>query len=166
LGIFQSLDGCRSGVFRRRRGGALGLRLGGGLFRGRWRRLVAFAEARLEGVPELHVLMDRLGAADQRFFGLDVVGIGDAAVNRAHSGARFVIMKADAFGAEQRVDHVELFALRDRVVGTLGLASAAVDTLARYHRGHAATPLVGIFFLERERFILVENEARCKLAAL
>src|ERR1051325_7918567 len=81
--------------------------------------------------------MNRLGARDERVLALHVVGIGHAAIDRAHRGAGFVVVKPDAFGAEQRVDDVELLALADRVVGAFGLACPAVDALACDHRRHS-----------------------------
>src|SRR3546814_8664553 len=43
---------------------------------------------------------------------------------------------ADAFGAARRVDHVDRFALRDRLVGTGRLADIAVDAEFVDLQGH------------------------------
>src|SRR3546814_1390065 len=43
---------------------------------------------------------------------------------------------ADAFGAARRVDHVDRFALRDRLVGTSRLADIAVDSEFVDLQGH------------------------------
>src|SRR6185503_600723 len=51
------------------------------------------------------------------------------ALDRTHGLAGFVIVEADALGAELRIDHIDVFALADRLVGALGLAGAAVDAL-------------------------------------
>ena len=85
---------------------------------------------------ELLVRVQLLGAAEEVLFGFDVVRIGDAALDRAHRLARLVVVEADALGAQVRIDHVDVVALGDRLVGALRLAGAAVDALLGNHRGH------------------------------
>src|SRR6185369_10695860 len=68
--------------------------------------------------------------------GLAVVRVGDAAVDRAHGGARLLPVEPDALGAERGVDDVDVLTLRDRAVRALGLAGAAVDALLGDDRGH------------------------------
>ena len=58
-----------------------------------------------------------------------MLGIGQAALDRAHGLAGLVVVEADALGAELGVDHVDLVALADRLVRALGLARAAVDAI-------------------------------------
>src|SRR6185295_5112986 len=76
----------------------------------------------------------------ENFFALDIIGIGDADVNRTDSGAGFVIVKTDALRAKLRIDDVNRLALRDRVVWTLWLTRAAVDAVVGNHRCHEADP--------------------------
>jgi len=58
--------------------------------------------------------MEFLCAFDQGLFGLRIVGIGNAAINRAYRRALFLIEKPDAFGALVRSDVIRV--LLDGVV--------------------------------------------------
>ena len=64
----------------------------------------------------------------QLFFRFTVVLVRDTAVYRADFLAGFFAMKADAFGAEIRLDFVEIFAFGDCSVWTFRFANATVDT--------------------------------------
>src|ERR1700737_931566 len=87
---------------------------------------------------ELLVRMQLLRALEERGLGLGDVGVGNAAIHRAHGGAGLPVLEADAFGAELWIDHEDVLALADRLVGTLGLAGPTVDALLRDHRRHRA----------------------------
>src|SRR4051812_20397221 len=65
------------------------------------------------------VVEDRLRLRDVR--------IGNAAVDGTDGRAGFLLVEADAFGAEDRVDDEDVLALADGAVRALRLASAAVD---------------------------------------
>src|SRR6185312_8400256 len=65
----------------------------------------------------------------QRIARLDVIRIVGDAVDRADLAALRRVEMADALGAARGIDHVDLLALRDRVVRALGLANVAVDAL-------------------------------------
>ena len=103
--------------------------------------------------PSLGVKGSRAG--QQYALGLGVVRIGNAAIDRAHCGACFVIMKTDTFGALGGNDVIDI--LRDsrarlpiefpfhtaavyRRVWAFWLASTAVDAFARYSGRHSLTP--------------------------
>src|SRR5512133_2368192 len=64
---------------------------------------------------------------------------GDAAVDRAHGGARGRVVLALALRALRRIDHVDLVTLADRAVRALGLAGAAVDALLGDLQGHRSS---------------------------
>ena len=101
---------------------------------------MAFAEAGFEVIANLSLGMKRASACNQNFFRFDVIGIRYTAIHRANRGASLKIMEADAFGAKLRIDDKDGFTLRDRIVGALGLACAAVDTLIGNHRSHDIGP--------------------------
>jgi hypothetical protein len=65
---------------------------------------------------------------EERFF-FPNLGIGQTAFDGTNRLTRFVIVKSDALRAEVRVDHVDLVAFADRLVGTLRFTSAAVYTI-------------------------------------
>src|SRR5262249_53233365 len=69
------------------------------------------------------------GARQEDLFRLDDLRIGEAALHGADRLTRLVIVEADALGAELGIDHVDLVALADGLVGTLRLACAAVDAI-------------------------------------
>src|SRR5258708_21595605 len=98
-------------------------------------------------------------ACEQDSLGLEVTWIGDAAIDRAYRGPRFMIVEADAFGAFGRTDVIDVLRYRrmrlavelpvyraraDCGVGTFRLACSAVDTFARNRRRHLLTPLRSI----------------------
>jgi len=68
--------------------------------------------------------MQLLGATEQRFLGLGIVGIGDAAFDRADGLARLVVVEADALGAKVGIDYVNIIAFADGLVRAFRLASA------------------------------------------
>src|SRR5205085_7774871 len=80
--------------------------------------------------------MDLLRAREEGLFALGNVRIGDAAVHRADRRAGFLVVEADALGAEHGIDDEDVLALADGLVGALRLASAAVDALLGDHRRH------------------------------
>src|SRR5438067_1748396 len=76
------------------------------------------------------------GALVQHGFVFRDVRIRNAAVDRTHRRARFLLVKADALGAQLRVDDEDVLALTDGLVRTLRFAGAAVDALHGDHRRH------------------------------
>src|SRR5687768_7711481 len=101
--------------------------------------LLAKARGKAAGVDspsELRVFgMQSESALEEHVLRLFVVRIGQAAFDRADRLTRFVIVEADALGAELRIDHVDRVTLRDGFVGTFGLAGAAVDAVFGDARG-------------------------------
>jgi hypothetical protein len=94
------------------------------------------AESGGELLREFLVRMDRLRPFDEEALLLGVVGVRDAAVNRADGSALLGVVESDALGAELGIDDVDVVLLADRLVGTLGLAGAAADAFLGNHRGH------------------------------
>jgi hypothetical protein len=68
-------------------------------------------------------------ALDERLLVLDVIRIRQTALDGTHRLASLVVVEADALRAELGIDDVDLLALADGLVRTLGLASAAVDAV-------------------------------------
>ena len=131
--------------------GAIGRR-----FRARcWRRCAAlFAKARRRIVGERRLRMQLARALKQHAFGLEIGGVGDAAIDGAYCRACFMVVEADAFRALRRHDVVNVLRYRgarravkfprnsariNRRVRTFRLACSAVDTFARDRRRHLAT---------------------------
>src|SRR5437588_10286433 len=85
------------------------------------------AGGKLGGRRQLLVGMEPPGPLVQRRFRLDDVRIRDAAVHRAHRRARLLLVEADALGAQLRIDHEDVLALADRLIGALRHTGAAVD---------------------------------------
>src|ERR687895_1934206 len=83
---------------------------------------------------------ERSSAYNQRFFRFDVIRVSYAAIYRANGGAGLEIMKANAFSAKLRIDDKDSFTLRNRIVGALGLACAAIDALVSNDRSHDIGP--------------------------
>ena len=67
----------------------------------------------------------------------DEIRIDRDAVDRADLAALRLVEVADALGALRRVDHVDLGALRDRLVRALGLADVAVDAFVGDDQRHS-----------------------------
>ena len=90
--------------------------------------------------------MHCLGALEQDRFCLDIVGVGDAAIHRAHHGAPLVVGEADALDARIGIDHVNrpLLVLADAMVRTDVLACAAGDAIAGDYERHRRDPLSGV----------------------
>ena len=94
-----------------------------------------FPEPRRERVArrallELFVVaVERDGALNQHFLGLDVLRVGQAALHRADRLAGFVIVETHAFGAQIRIDDVNFIAFGDGVIRAFRLARSAVDTV-------------------------------------
>jgi hypothetical protein len=79
-----------------------------------------------------------LRPSKQDLFGFLVVRVWYATLNRAHRLACLVIEEPDALTASGGVDNVLAIALADSVVGTFGLASAAVDAFVGNVGSHVA----------------------------
>ena len=84
--------------------------------------------------------MKLTSSRDEHRLAFDIVGVRDTNVDRTDRGARFIVMKTDAFGAQLGIDDVNRLALRDCVIRALGLAGAAVDAVVGNHRCHEADP--------------------------
>src|ERR1700674_270438 len=78
----------------------------------------ALSKSRREFGAEGLIGMEHASALDQNLFGLGNVGIGDAAIDRAHRRALFLIEEADALGAFVGDDVIDVFLdrRRDRAV--------------------------------------------------
>src|ERR1700719_933883 len=115
----------------------------------------ALSKPRREFGAEGLIGMQHACALDQYLFGFGNVRVGDAAIDRAHRGALFLIEEADALGAFVGDDVIDVFldrrlgravefplraALVNRGVGALRLARAAVDAFFCYQRGHFRAP--------------------------
>jgi len=99
----------------------------------------------LKTVAEIRFRVQSAGTGDQHLFGLDIIRIGHAHIDRANRSARFVIMKPDAFGAELWIDHVNRITLADCVIWAFGLTCAAINAIAGNHRCHWKTPRKPVF---------------------
>src|SRR5438105_11016539 len=81
--------------------------------------------------------MQLLRASEEVRLHLRIVRIHDTAVHRTDGGAGFLVVEAYAFGAEGRIDDVDVLTLRDGLIRTLGLACPAVDALLGDDRRHS-----------------------------
>src|SRR5436305_2262924 len=97
------------------------------------RKLGQSRELRLRVQLLRTIVEDRLRLRD--------VGIRDAAVDGAHGCAGFLLVKADALGAEHRIDDEDVLALADGAIRALRLAGAAVDAFLGDHRRHVRQSL-------------------------
>ncbi len=71
--------------------------------------------------------MEHDGPLKEIRFGFGPLGVGYAAVHRTDGGALLLVVEADTLGAASWIDLESHGAFGDRLVGTLGLADAAVD---------------------------------------
>jgi hypothetical protein len=101
----------------------------------------------LSMAPMEKAIRGRLGSAlelmelrHQLVPGLLVIGIGDAGVDGADRRALGFFEMSDALGALPGIDEVALFTCRDGLVGTLGLACAAVDAFLGDDESHRVPP--------------------------
>jgi hypothetical protein len=100
--------------------------------------------------------MQLAGALNQYLLGLEIVGVRDTAIHRTHRRAGLMIIEAHALGALGRHDIVDVLGQRrasdavelprhaagiNRGIRALGLASSAVDALARDCRCHLGLSL-------------------------
>jgi hypothetical protein len=83
------------------------------------------------------VQLDR--TSNQGILGFYVTGIWQTALHRAHRLTCLAIVETHALGAKVWIDDVDVVALRDGSVGTLGLASSAVDAVIGDARCHAGS---------------------------
>jgi hypothetical protein len=56
-----------------------------------------------------------------------MLGIERNAVDRANLLALWLVIMADAFGTESRIDHIDFLTLRNSVIRALWLANITVD---------------------------------------
>src|SRR5262245_8804852 len=104
--------------------------------------------------------MDGAHLHQQLLFGLGIVRVGHAAVDRAHRRALLLVEETHALGAFLGNDVVQVLGQRrmrftvvgprhptlvDGCVRALGLTRAAVDALLGDHRGHRGLILVGVY---------------------
>jgi hypothetical protein len=73
-------------------------------------------------------------------FAFDVILVQWNAIYRADLLALWLVVMADALGAQVRVDDVNFFALGNRSVRALGLADIAVNAIVGNDQGHATAP--------------------------
>lgn len=83
------------------------------------------------------------GSLDQQRLLFFALRIREATLHGADCLARLVVVEPDAFGAEFRIDYVDVVAFADGFVRALWLASAAVDAVRRYVRRHGASATPG-----------------------
>jgi len=57
----------------------------------------------------------------------DVLRVLADAIDRAHFHALRFVVVTDAFGAQGRIDHVNVFALRDSAIGAFWFANVTID---------------------------------------
>ncbi len=69
--------------------------------------------------------MNPLGPFEQDILRFSAVRIGDAALDGANLRAFLRVMKPDAFAAQIRVDHEEVFSQTDRIVRALAFTGPA-----------------------------------------
>jgi hypothetical protein len=81
------------------------------------------------------VQLDR--TLNEQGLGFGMARIGQATLDRAHGLTRFMIVEANALGAEVRIDYVDLVAFADRLIRTFGFASATVDAVGGDMRCHS-----------------------------
>jgi hypothetical protein len=67
---------------------------------------------------------------------LHVSGIFIDAVDRTHFHALGFVMMAYAFGAQFRIDDINVFALGDSAIGAFRLADITVDAFIINNKGH------------------------------
>ena len=89
------------------------------------------------------VLLQPRQLGEQLRLGFGNIGIGIDALDRAHHHALRLVEMADALGAARRIDDVDLFALRNRLVRTRRLADVAVDAERIDLQGHADIVVTG-----------------------
>ena len=90
--------------------------------------------------------METQRALDERRLGLDVLRVGQAALDGADGLTCLARVEADALRAEARVDHVDLRALLDGLVGAFGFAHIAIDAFVGDHQGHVRIITAGPVF--------------------
>src|SRR5215469_2754913 len=108
-------------------------------------------ESRRKISPEGLLGMQDAGALEQHLFGFGIIGIGDTAIDGADRGALLLVEEADALGALDGRDVIDVLlqwgigravefpvgaAFINRGVRALGLACAAVDTFLGDQGGH------------------------------
>ena len=81
--------------------------------------------------------MQRARTRDENLFAFDIVLIGHTNIDRAYRRAGFVVMKADALGAQQRIDHINGITLADCVIRALRLTGPAINAITGNHRRHS-----------------------------
>src|SRR3990172_9872688 len=91
------------------------------------RARLPLSEARQRGrkagdVRNALVRVDLLGAGQQDLFGLEVLRVRHATIDRAHRGASLLAVESDTLAAQRRVDLEDLVALGDGGVRALRLA--------------------------------------------
>jgi len=75
--------------------------------------------------------MQRDGALEEDVLDLRNIWIRKTTLDGTHSLTSLVIEEPNALCAEVRVDHIDIVALADCLVGALGLTCTAVDAIAR-----------------------------------
>jgi hypothetical protein len=76
-----------------------------------------------------------------------VRGVDNDAFDRTHDHALRFVMMTDAFGAQRRIDDVELLAKRNRLVRADGFADVAVDAGIEDLERHAGQVYMGMCLL-------------------
>ena len=80
---------------------------------------------------------------------LAALGVGDAALDGADGVAGFVVVEADALGAQVGVDDVHRLAFAYCLVGALWLTGATVDAFLRDGRCHIYSLLKSLLCVVR-----------------
>jgi len=73
--------------------------------------------------------MNLLRSFEERLFAFDSLGILDAGLRRARSGAHLLIVVTDTLGARHGIDDEDFLAHRDCPIRALIFASPAIDAV-------------------------------------
>ncbi len=80
--------------------------------------------------------MKRNGSLEELGFGFDPLWVPNTAIHWADCGALLLVVEANTLGVAGGIDLEAQWTLGDRLVGTLGLADAAVDARICDRRCH------------------------------
>ena len=75
-------------------------------------------------------------ALEKKLFALGALRVGETTLDGTDGLTGLVVEEPNALGAQVRVDHIDVVALADCLVGALGLTGTAVDAVAGDVGGH------------------------------
>ena len=97
---------------------------------------LSFSETRLKIFAKVGARMQRTRTRDENLFAFNIVLIGHTDIDWANRRAGFVVVKADALGAQQRIDHIYGITLADCVIWALRLTGPAINAITGNHCCH------------------------------